>query len=71
MSPGELVFDLFDCHLYERHIPTMLEQLSYEDMEPATVTINPALTSFYDFVEEDVVVENYTIDRTYKYEVAI
>lgn len=71
LMPGEMVFSIFDGHLYERHIETMKEQMANECYEPATITINPEVTSFYEFTEDDVIIEGYESHGKYEYEVAI
>lgn len=71
MVAGGLCINLAIPHLYERHIPNMLVQMDNPTHEPATLWINPEITSFYDFTIDDVKVENYKHSGTITYEIAI
>lgn len=42
-----------------------------EEFVPATVRLNPNITSFYDFTLEDVIVEGYRHNGKYSYDTAI
>ncbi len=69
---GELVFNINDAHVYERHIETLEEQLKSETFKAPTLRLNPDVKSFYDFTIQDFDLSNYqTGEGSFKYEVAI
>lgn len=68
---GELCFNVDNAHIYVRHFENILDQIERESFDAPTVTINPNITSFYDFTVDDVVIENYQHSGTIRYEVAI
>lgn len=59
MIPGELVHMIADAHIYDRHIPVVKELISRKEYPAPQVRLNPAITNFYDFTPDDVIVENY------------
>ena len=59
MVPGELVHMIADAHIYDRHIPVVKELISRKEYQAPQVRLNPAITNFYDFTPDDVIVENY------------
>ena len=59
MVPGELVHMIADAHIYDRHIPVVKELISRKEYPAPQVRLNPAITNFYDFTPDDVIVENY------------
>ena len=59
MIPGELVHMIADAHIYDRHIPVVKELISRKEYQAPQVRLNPAITNFYDFTPDDVIVENY------------
>lgn len=59
MIPGELVHMIADAHIYDRHIPVVKELISRKEYPAPQVRLNQAITNFYDFTPDDVIVENY------------
>lgn len=67
---GELIFNIDNAHIYDRHIDTIKEQMVGEPFLTPELKINPNLKNFYDFQIEDIIVEGYQFDKEYDYEVA-
>ena len=59
MIAGELIHVIADCHIYDRHIPTIKELLDREEYPAPIVKLNPNVTNFYDFTTKDLIIENY------------
>lgn len=68
---GTLTFNINDCHLYERHIEPVLEQIQRPVFEAPILHINPDVTDFYRFTIDDFELVNYQYGETIKMEVAI
>lgn len=56
---GELVHVIADAHIYDRHLPLVESLLTRPQYPAPSVTLNPAITNFYDFTTADILVENY------------
>jgi len=56
---GELVHVIADAHIYDRHVPVIKEMLGRPQFAAPRVSLNPAITNFYDFKVEDLIVEDY------------
>ena len=59
LEAGELVHVIADCHIYDRHIPAVRAMLEREGFPAPKVTLDPAVTNFYDFTKNSFRVENY------------
>ena len=59
LRPGDFVHTLGDAHLYLNHLDQARLQLSREPRPLPTMSINPAVTSIFDFAYEDFTIENY------------
>jgi thymidylate synthase len=59
MVPGELVHNIADAHIYDRHIDAIRELLSREPKPAPRVSLNPDIHDFYDFTTDDLIVEDY------------
>ena len=59
MVAGELVHNIADAHIYDRHVDAVKELISREPLPAPTVRLNPEVTNFYDFTTDDLIVENY------------
>ena len=71
LTPGELCFNIDNAHIYDRHIDLIQQQIKGETHEPPTLWINPDVKSFYDFTLDDIRVDNYKHNGTFRYEIAI
>lgn len=68
---GTYIFNIGDCHLYERHIDDISTQINRESYKPPTLWINPSVTSFYDFDIDDFELIDYKYGESISYEIAI
>ena len=59
MQVGELVHVIADAHIYDRHVDLIKELISREQYDAPTFTLNPDKKSFYEFSEDDIILENY------------
>ena len=59
LRAGELVHVIADAHIYDRHIP-IIERMLAEPEHPApTFRLDPAVTDFYAFTPDSVLLEGY------------
>ena len=56
---GELVHVIADCHIYDRHIPTVERLLEREPLPAPEFYVNPKIDNFYAFTPEDFSLKNY------------
>ncbi|UUV45963.1 thymidylate synthase [Bacillus phage vB_BanS-Thrax1] len=68
---GDYIYNIGDCHVYDRHIEPLKEQVSRETFEAPTLWINPEVKNFYDFTIDDFKLINYKHGESIKMEVAI
>ncbi|MBR2682247.1 MAG: thymidylate synthase [Atopobiaceae bacterium] len=59
MNAGELVHMIADAHIYDRHVDIVRELISRPTHPAPRVSLNPAVTNFYDFTTDDLIVEDY------------
>lgn len=59
LKPGEFVHTFGDAHLYLNHLEQADLQLARETRPLPTMTINPAVTSIFDFKYEDFTLSGY------------
>ena len=59
MEVGELVHVIADAHIYDRHIPLVQELIEREQHPAPDFWINPEITDFYQFTEDDIRLDNY------------
>jgi thymidylate synthase len=71
LEVGEFVHTFGDVHLYSNHIEQAHLQLSREPRPLPTMTINPSVTSIFDFQYEDFKLENYNPHPHIKAAVAV
>ena len=58
-KPGKLLHVIGDCHLYNKHEEFAKELLAREPKKAPTLWINPEVTDFYDFTEDDFKLVDY------------
>lgn len=56
---GDFIHTFGDAHLYDNHVEQSKEQLTRDVRSLPTVTLNPSITSIFDFTYEDIEVFNY------------
>ncbi len=66
MEVGELVHVIADAHIYDRHIPLVEELISREQHEAPKFWLNPEVTNFYDFTEDDIRLDDYVTGEQIK-----
>lgn len=71
LAVGEFVWTGGDCHLYDNHTEQAQLQLSRTPYELPTITLNPDITSIFDFSYEDISIENYQHHPVIKAPVAV
>ncbi|MBT4211639.1 MAG: thymidylate synthase, partial [Porticoccaceae bacterium] len=59
LKPGDFVHTFGDAHLYLNHMDQVNEQLSRTTFPLATLKINPAVNSLFDFIFEDFELQGY------------
>ena len=59
MIAGELLHVIVDAHIYDRHVPIIRELIERPQYPAPKVSLNPAVTNFYDFTTDDLIVEGY------------
>lgn len=58
-EPGILFHVIGDCHLYDRHLDAAKELLKREPMKAPKLWVNPEVTNFYEFTEDDFKLLDY------------
>ena len=59
LKPGEFIHTMGDAHLYNDHLDQARLQLSREPREGPKMTLNPEVTSLFDFKFEDFTLSEY------------
>ena len=59
LEPGEFIHTLGDAHIYTNHEEQVRLQLTREPRSLPVVSLNPEVTSIFDFRYEDFSMENY------------
>ena len=71
LAPGAFIHTLGDAHLYLNHLDQAREQLSREPRPLPTMTLNPEVTSLFDFTYDDFRLSGYNPHPHIKAEVAV
>ena len=60
-TPGKLIHQIGDCHIYDRHIDMIKEMIIREPYEAPKyeLSCNKEEPSFYDFTESDIKLIDY------------
>ena len=58
-KPGTLVHVIADAHIYDRHIPIIKDLIERPQYPAPKFTLNPDVHDFYDFMPDDVKIEDY------------
>jgi thymidylate synthase len=82
LKPGEFVYSLGDCHIYEEHIDALKTQISREPYEFPTLKLKlkfkekpdtgfTGRPSLEDYCVSDFILENYTFHKKIKMEMVV
>ena len=71
VRPGDFVYTLGDAHIYNNHIEQVKLQLSREPYPLPQMSINPDVTSIFDFKYDDFQLVNYQSHPHIKGEVSV
>jgi len=71
LEPGDFVHTFGDAHLYQNHLEQTELQLSREPLPLPRLKLNPERTSIFDFVFEDIEIQNYESHPHIKAEVSV
>jgi thymidylate synthase len=71
LAPGEFVHTLGDAHLYLNHLEQVDTQLEREPYPLPTMTLNPDVTSIFDFDYEDFQLADYNYHPGIKAPIAV
>jgi thymidylate synthase len=59
LAPGEFIHTFGDVHLYRNHVEQAREQLSRTPRPLPTMSLNPSVTSVFDFTYDDFRLDGY------------
>ena len=71
LQPGEFIHTFGDAHLYSNHMRQVETQLQREPFPLPRMSLNPAVTSLFDFVYDDFTLEGYQSHPHIKAPVAV
>ena len=70
LEPAEIIWNIHNVHIYDRHYDKLIKQVSGETFEPAKIKINN-FKSIFDFKPDDIEILDYKYGEKVSYEVAI
>ena len=70
LEPAEIIWNIHNVHIYDRHYDKLIKQVSEETFEPAKIKINN-FKSIFDFKPDDIEILDYKYGEKVSYEVAI
>lgn len=71
LQPGELVHTLGDAHIYLNHIEQVKQQVKRQPRNLPQLTLNPVITSIFDFSYSDFSLSNYEPHPHIKGEISV
>jgi len=71
LQPGEFIHTFGDAHLYANHLQQVETQLAREPFPLPRMTLNPSVTSLFDFVYDDFTLADYRSHPHIKAPVAV
>ena len=60
LKPGTFLHVISDAHIYDRHIPLVLDLIQRPVFPAPKLVVNPDIKDFYQFTRDDIKLENYT-----------
>lgn len=70
LEPAEIIWNIHNVHIYDRHYDKLIKQVNGETFEPAKIKINN-FKSIFDFKPDDIEILDYKYGEKVSYEVAI
>lgn len=70
LEPAEIIWNIHNVHIYDRHYDDLLKQVNGEIFAPAKLKINN-FKNIYEFKPDDIEIIDYKYGEKIKYEVAI
>lgn len=71
LQPGDFVHTFGDVHIYKNHIEQCKLQISREPKKLPKLTLNPSVSSIFDFTIDDIVISDYDAHPHIKGEVSV
>ena len=71
LEVGEFIWTGGDCHIYQNHREQVELQLSRAKLKLPTLKLNANVDNIFDFIYEDISVENYESHPAIKAKVAV
>lgn len=59
LEAGELVHVIADAHIYDRHVPMVMEMIKREPKAAPKLIVDQSVTDFYDFTKDHFKLEGY------------
>ena len=59
LEPGDFIHCLGDAHIYSNHFDQVEQQLDRQPLPLPTVSLNPDIDCIFDFVYDDILIQNY------------
>ena len=59
LKPGTFLHVISDAHIYDRHIPIVMDLMKKPVFPAPKLIMNPDIKDFYQFTRDDILLENY------------
>ena len=66
MRVGELVHEIADAHIYDRHVPIVKELIERPQYDAPKFWLNPDIKDFYQFTTDDIKITDYVTGEQIK-----
>ena len=63
---GKFTHLINNLHIYDKHFEYVDDLLTAKEYEPPKLWVNPEITNFYDFTDEDIKLIDYKYDKRIK-----
>lgn len=71
LKVGKLIHQIGSAHIYEKHVDSLIDQISRDSYHAPKLWINPEIKDFFDFTIDDFKLIDYQYQPSVKMEVAI